>query len=185
MPPNNDQNPEERFEDLLEETLKDVTVLKKDGKVFRSKEQPAPIPAQSIKDEAEVLRELLHQNIEDEGLEFISEESAYLKPGLQHQILRRLRRSYWVVQDELDLHGSTSEDARILVSNFLSHAKKNKFRCVRIIHGKGYRSRNREPVLKKKLFRWLQLRSDVLAYCEAALGDGGSGATMLLLKAKN
>ena len=185
MPTDNDQNPEERFEDLLEETLKDVTVLKKDGKVFLTKEQPAPIPVQSIKDEAEVLEELLHHDIDDEGLEFLSEEPAYLRSGLQHQILRRLRRNYWVVQDELDLHGSTSEGARILVANFLSHAKKNRFRCLRIIHGKGHLSSNKEPVLKKKLFRWLQLRSDILAYCEAGPGDGGSGATMLLLSAKS
>ena len=185
MSTDNDQNPEERFEDLLEDTLKDITVLKKDGKIFPSKGQPAPIPTQSMKDDAEVLEELLNQDIEDEGLEFLSEEPAYLRPGLQYQILRRLRRNHWVVQDELDLHGSTSEGARILVTNFLSNAKKNRFRCVRIIHGKGYRSSNHEPVLKKKLFRWLQLRSDILAYCEAAPNDGGSGATMLLLNAKN
>jgi DNA-nicking Smr family endonuclease len=105
--------------------------------------------------------------------------------GVQHQVLRKLRRNHWVVQDELDLHGSTSDTARILVAEFLSNAKKRGFRCVRVIHGKGYRSSNGEPVLKKKLYRWLQLRADILAYCEAAPKDGGSGATMLLLSTKN
>ena len=29
--------------------------------------------------------------------------------------------------------------------------KKNNIRCVRIVHGKGYNSKNKEPVLKNKL----------------------------------
>jgi DNA-nicking Smr family endonuclease len=53
---------------------------------------------------------------------------------------------------------------------------------VRIIHGKGLRSRNREPVLKHKLRHWLMQRDDVLAFCQARPVDGGSGAVMVLLK---
>ena len=185
MSNNNDPKPKERFEDLLEDSLKDITVLKKDGKIITSKEPPAPIPTQSIQDEADVLKELLHQDMEEEGTEFLSEEPAFLRPGVQHQVLRKLRRNYWVVQDELDLHGSTSDSARALVAEFLSNAKKRGIRCVRVIHGKGHRSNNGEPVLKKKLFRWLQLRADILAYCEAAPKDGGSGATTLLLSSKH
>ncbi|MDC1312264.1 Smr/MutS family protein [Burkholderiales bacterium] len=185
MSNNNDSKPKERFEDLLEDSLKDITILKKDEKIFSSKEPPAPIPTQSIQDEADVLKELLHQDMEEEGTEFLSEEPAFLRPGVQHQVLRKLRRNYWVVQDELDLHGSTSDGARILVAEFLSNAKKRGIRCVRVIHGKGHRSSNGEPVLKKKLFRWLQLRADILAYCEAAPKDGGSGATTLLLSSKH
>lgn len=185
MSNNKEQKPTERFEDLLEDSLKDITVLKEDGKIVTAKEPPAPIPTQSIQDEADVLKELLHQDIEEEGAEFLSEEPSYLRAGVQHQVLRKLRRNHWVVQDELDLHGSTSDTARILVAEFLSNAKKRGFRCVRVIHGKGYRSSNGEPVLKKKLYRWLQLRADILAYCEAAPKDGGSGATMLLLSTKN
>ncbi|OUT77523.1 MAG: hypothetical protein CBB82_05075 [Betaproteobacteria bacterium TMED22] len=185
MPKNNNPKPEERFEDLLEDSLQDITVLKKDGKILPSKKPPAPIPTQSIQDEADVLEELLQQDMEEEDAEFLSEEPAYLRSGVQHQVLRKLRRNYWVVQDELDLHGYTSDSARVLVTEFLSNAKKNGFRCVRVIHGKGHRSSNGEPVLKKKLFRWLQLRADILAYCEAAPKDGGSGATILLMSAKS
>ena len=124
MSNNHDPKPKERFEDLLEESLKDITVLKEDGKIVASKEPPAPIPTQSIRDEADVLKELLHQDIEEEGAEFLSEEPAYLRSGVQHQVLRKLRRNYWVVQDELDLHGSTSDTARVLVAEFLANAKK-------------------------------------------------------------
>jgi len=55
---------------------------------------------------------------------------------------------------------------------------------VRIVHGKGLGSRNREPVLKGKLRKWLPRRQEVLACCQAPANDGGSGAVWLLLKAK-
>jgi DNA-nicking Smr family endonuclease len=54
---------------------------------------------------------------------------------------------------------------------------------VRVIHGKGLSSPNREPVLKGKVRRWLAQWDDVLAYCEAQQHAGGSGAVMVLLKA--
>ena len=53
---------------------------------------------------------------------------------------------------------------------------------LRIIHGKGLRSRNRMPVLKRKLGHWLMVRDEVLAFCEARPTDGGSGAVVVLLR---
>jgi DNA-nicking Smr family endonuclease len=53
---------------------------------------------------------------------------------------------------------------------------------VRIIHGKGLRSKNREPVLKRKVAGWLLQRDEILAYCQARQADGGSGAVVVLLK---
>ena len=50
------------------------------------------------------------------------------------------------------------------------HCRARRFRCVRIVHGKGLRSRNREPVLKGKLRKWLALRDEVLAFCQAPAG---------------
>jgi DNA-nicking Smr family endonuclease len=55
-------------------------------------------------------------------------------------------------------------------------------RCVRIVHGKGLGSRNREPVLKGKLRKWLALRDEVLAFCQAPASEGGSGAALVLLR---
>jgi DNA-nicking Smr family endonuclease len=51
------------------------------------------------------------------------------------------------------------------------------------VHGKGLRSKNREPVLKGQLGRWLARKDEVLAYCQARRPDGGSGAVVVLLKA--
>ena len=56
-------------------------------------------------------------------------------------------------------------------------------RCVRIIHGKGLGSVNKEPVLKSKVRNWLVQKEEVIAFCQAAAADGGSGALVVLLKA--
>jgi DNA-nicking Smr family endonuclease len=53
---------------------------------------------------------------------------------------------------------------------------------VRIIHGKGLGSWNREPVLKGKLQGWLSRHGEVLAFCQAPATQGGSGAVLVLLK---
>jgi DNA-nicking Smr family endonuclease len=105
----------------------------------------------------------------------------HARPGVQTQALRQLRRR--PVEDELDLHGLTVSDARALLVGFLARCNRNGIRCVRIIHGKGLRSPNREPVLKAKVAGWLAQRNDVLAFREAAPNEGGSGAVVVLLKA--
>ncbi|MFZ3088652.1 MAG: Smr/MutS family protein, partial [Methylotenera sp.] len=81
------------------------------------------------------------------------------------------------------LHGLISDEARLYVATFLNDCKKRGLRCVRIVHGKGLDSRNREPVLKHKLRGWLMQRDEVIAYAEARRQDGGSGAVIILLKA--
>jgi len=55
-------------------------------------------------------------------------------------------------------------------------------RCIRIIHGKGIGSKNKEPVLKKKVRSWLIQKNEVIAYVEAPKHDGGSGAIIVLIK---
>ena len=87
-----------------------------------------------------------------------------------------------MIQDELDLHGHTALEARESLVRFLNDCLRNGARCVRIIHGKGLRSKNREPVLKTKVANWLIQRNEVLAFCQARQVDGGSGAVMVLLK---
>ena len=57
-------------------------------------------------------------------------------------------------------------------------------RCVRVIHGKGLTSPNREPILKGKVRRWLARWDDVLAYCEAPRHAGGGGAVIVLLRGR-
>jgi DNA-nicking Smr family endonuclease len=96
--------------------------------------------------------------------------------------VRQLRRSRWVVQSELDLHGMTRVEAREALGIFLKECLRRRFRCVRVVHGKGLGSKNREPILKGKVRAWLTMRDEVLAFCTAPQAHGGSGAVVVLLR---
>ena len=171
-------------EALLRAALKGVAPLRDAGKADLQRPLPAPIPVQALRDEAQVLQDSLSDQLPMEvGLE-TGEELVFLRNGLSNLILRKLRRGFWATQDHLDLHGLRTEEARALLVSFLNHALKRGFRCVRIVHGKGLRSKNAEPVLKRKVGNWLGQRDEVLAFVQARPEDGGGGAVMVLLKAK-
>ncbi|HUG77051.1 MAG TPA: Smr/MutS family protein [Burkholderiales bacterium] len=115
---------------------------------------------------------------EDEGL---GDGAAYLRPGLQRQVLRRLRRGHWAVEETLDLHGMNRVEAASSVAEFLRECLSRGRRCVCIVHGKGLGSPNREPVLKGMLRRWL-VCDEVLAFTQAPPTQGGGGALLVLLR---
>ena len=77
---------------------------------------------------------------------------------------------------------TAAHEAREALAGFLTECVRREVRCVRVIHGKGLGSVNREPVLKGKVLRWLTQRDDVIAFCQAGPMDGGSGAVLVLLR---
>lgn len=170
--------------DVFARLFSNVTPLRADGRVVHAPAQRKPIPEQRQADERAALADSLSDHIAwDIGLE-TGEQLVYLRAGLSQQTLRKLRRGHWVIQAELDLHGHTTAEAREALIHFLNECQRHDARCVRIIHGKGLRSKNREPVLKAKVANWLMQRDEVLAFCQARQVDGGSGALIALLKAK-
>ena len=150
---------------------------------FTEKIYPKPVARQFIRDEKQALRDSLSDNFYPAHELESGEELLYLRQGQSPDILSKLRRGFWVVQSQIDLHGLISDEAREYVAEFLSDCKKRNIRCVRIVHGKGLGSRNREPVLKHKLRNWLMQKDEVIAYAQAKPEDGGSGAVIVLLKA--
>ena len=110
-------------------------------------------------------------------------ELSYARQGVGGDTLRKLRRGVWVIQAQLDLHGLRRDEARDALGAFLRHAVKRGLRCVRVIHGKGLGSINKEPVLKSKVRSWLVQKEEVLVYCQARAADGGAGALIVLLRA--
>ena len=168
---------------LFRASMADVTPLRRPGKVEHERPLPRPVPAQRLLDDLETPRDSLSNCLPWDPATETGEELTYARNGIGLQTIRKLRRGHWVTQAELDLHGLTVAEARGLLAEFLSLCARRGLRCVRIIHGKGLRSKNREPVLKQKVGRWLMQRDEVLAYCQARPVDGGSGAVVVLLKA--
>ncbi len=168
--------------DLFRQAVADAKPLPHHGKALRKKDAPPPYPVQSHLDEHDALRESLAAGWTAEDWLDSGDEPNFLRPGLSRQLLRKLRSGTWVIQSQLDLHGLDRHEAREALADFLARCVKRGVRCVRVIHGKGLGSRNREPVLKAKVKHWLTQREEVLAYCQARPVDGGSGALVVLLK---
>ena len=142
---------------------------------------PPPIPVQSHLDDAAVLDELMHPLGDDLLLEN-GEEWIYLQDGLPRALLRDLRRGRFRIQENLDLHGCSVDEARQAIGEFLLEARRWRWRCVRIIHGKGLGSPGRVPVLKRMVGQWLIRRKEVLAFAQARPQEGGGGAVIVLLQ---
>ncbi|MGH8742263.1 MAG: Smr/MutS family protein, partial [Burkholderiales bacterium] len=159
-----------------------VERLAKPRRLALARARPAPVARQKLRDERAALAESLQGPVSLDDAIDSGEELAFLRDGLSRQLLRKLRRGHWVVEDSLDLHGMNRMQAAENVAAFLRRCTRRGVRCVRIVHGKGLGSRNREPVLKDKLRKWLSLRDEVLAFCQAPAPQGGSGAVLVLLK---
>jgi len=143
--------------------------------------RPAPEPTQSRLDEARVPAELMRSLIDPAEIE-VGEELSYLKAGLSPRLLRRLKRGHFSIADEIDLHQMTTDVARSAIKQFLNECQRHGKLCVRIIHGKGLRSRAQGPVLKRLTDSMLRHRSDVLAFASAPPAEGGTGAVIVLLR---
>lgn len=167
---------------LFQAAMRDVAPLPASDKIVSRGVKVSPFPRKNKSEENATSENVLTDNIVVE-IE-AGDEWSFVQPGMPHQTLRRLRRGYWRIQDDLDLHGYTRDEARQALSVFLDICAQQKFRCVRVIHGKGLSSKNREPVLKTRVGNWLMQRTDVLAFCQARPEDGGGGAILILLRTK-
>jgi DNA-nicking Smr family endonuclease len=167
--------------ELFRAAVRDAVPLQAEPRHRIEAHHPPAIPVQSLLDEHEALRETLLPGLDDEPPD-TGENESYLAAGIGRDVLRKLRRGAWRVQRELDLHGLTKLEAHAHLAAFLQECARQGWRCVRIVHGKGLGSKNREPVLKGRVRAWLARRADVLAYCETPPAQGGSGALLVLLK---
>ncbi len=165
----------------LREALADVRPLRVDTVPLRPP-APPPVPRQAHRDEQAVLREMALLDPGAGELE-MGDELLFRRDGVQHTLLRKLRRGQFAVQAHLDLHGLTSAEAKLHLAGFLQQCVNSGLRCVRIVHGKGNSSPGKLPVLKPRVAHWLAQRDEVLAYASARPMDGGTGAIYVLLRA--
>lgn len=143
---------------------------------------PAPLAFKHLEDEKAALQESLSDEFDAESLLETDDNLSYARPGVGADVVKKLRKGTWVIQAQIDLHGLRRDEAREKIADFLRQCIREGIRCVRIIHGKGHGSFNKEPVLKQKVRNWLVQKDEVMAFCQATAADGGSGALVVLLR---
>jgi DNA-nicking Smr family endonuclease len=172
----------EREANLFRTSVGEVEPLKSPSRVVTPLPRPQPIAHQRLADDEAALHESLSDEFSIDTLLEVDETLSFVRGGIGPDVLRKLRGGGWVTQDQLDLHGLRTDQAREALSQFIRDSVKRGMRCVRIIHGKGLGSLGKKPVLKNKVRNWLVQKDEVLAFCQARAADGGSGALMVLLK---
>lgn len=167
-------------EQIFQQALDDVQPLSQNrAEPFRKRLPPRPLYLDDGSSEEEELDLYSENEIE------ATDELYFARPGIQNRVVRDLRRGHLEIGLELDLHGLTARHAREDLNQFIEECHRRGIRCARIIHGKGYGSEDRQPVLKQKLNIWLRQRKDVLAFTSATRRDGGTGAAYVLLRNPN
>jgi DNA-nicking Smr family endonuclease len=148
---------------------------------------PRPPPSEAWHPDLEALREL-EALVSGEAPFDIADSDEFIEgcvSGLDHHVVRKLRRGEFSVQGHLDLHGLSRGEAKAAVDRFLGDARRKGKRCVLLVHGRGLHSKDQVPVLKEALRSWLataRFGRHVLAFATARPQDGGGGAVYVLLR---
>jgi len=169
-------------EEIFLEAMTDVRENKEFRKIPYQSPPAIKIPAPQQEDDVKVLKEVVLGKkkicLSDTG-EYIE----WTRPGARKDLARRLHKGDFSVQDCIDLHGLTLNEAEEALIEFFREALSRQYSCIKVVHGRGLKSPH-GPVLKeafKKLLRG-PFRKWVLAYATAKDCDGGLGATYVLLK---
>ena len=168
--------------DLFRQSIGKVRPVNNDKIMSTTGHKPKPYPKEINTELTCPLTLSTALNLDTVGLE---DSLSYVASGLQTAVLKKLRKGYFGLDAEIDLHGLTSNAAKQQLLQFLHECTHNGYRCVQIVHGKGYRSTDQYPVLKNNLNLWLRQHQEVLAFCSASPKNGGTGAVLVLLRLLN
>ena len=164
---------------LFREAVEDALPIEHEyAEPYRKRPRPFPRPKEENWDDEEQTA-LAEEEVETH--DYLS----FARPGVQKRVFHDLARGDIDIDLEVDLHGLTVAYAHQTLREFLRACHERRIRCARIIHGKGFGSSSRQPVLKQKVNYWLRLHEDVLAFCSAPRRDGGTGAVYVLLRNPN
>jgi DNA-nicking Smr family endonuclease len=138
-----------------------------------------------IKKRTEPAPHEISDNLSDDFIPECDDYLEFMRPGVQKSLLKQIRNGKLPVENRLDLHGFSRDDARKTLLQFIAESQFNKCKLLCIVHGKGYHSDDGRPVLKAMVNKWLQNIEQVLAFTSAQPKDGGIGAVYVLIKKYN
>ena len=182
----------ERESEQFSQKVGPVFPLKSSSKAQPHQHHPKPFPRTSqhfthrdaSSQNSAILEASLSDQFSIENLLDSDDHLRFARDGVGTDVLAKLHRGHWAIRQQLDLHGLRTDQARDTLAEFLQLAIKRRWRCVAVIHGKGFGSVNQVPVLKGKVRDWLVQINSVVAFCQASDANGGSGAIVILLKAQ-
>jgi DNA-nicking Smr family endonuclease len=152
--------------DAFARAMQDVVPLEPDPRGRVRRVAPIRPPRQSLQRAA-------HADVSDHD---------FVANGIDPREIRKLKRGEYIVRDRRDLHGMTGAEALDSVGRFIENSRHRGHRCVCIIHGRGLHSTGNQPILKARVREYLRSHRSVLAYADAPVSDGGSGAVYVLLR---
>ena len=174
----------EEDQQVFLDEIADVRPLVSEKRIETVKNKPSPRPRQDqdFSNSEESTNTDMMSDPVDLREAAVDDVLFFARSGIQQKQQKKLRRGELPIEYELDLHGYTVVEAKAAIYEFIDECKKQHIRYVHIIHGKGYRSDQKIPVLKTHVAYWLPQHSDVLAFSSARPADGGTGAIYVILK---
>ena len=106
----------------------------------------------------------------------------FARDGVQQKVITKLKKGQFPIDAQIDLHGSTVNEAGHKLQHAINTALANQHRCVLVVHGRGKGSFDNKPAIKTHVNQWLRSSNDVLAFCSALPNQGGTGAVYVLLR---
>lgn len=100
----------------------------------------------------------------------------YVRPGVDHLEVKKLRRGDYSPDMFLDLHGLTQKQAKQELGALIAACKREHVHCACVMHGHG------KHVLKQQTPLWLAQHPDVLAFHQAPKDWGGTAALLVLIE---
>lgn len=171
--------PADDASDQFRRAVTDVRPLRATPRVAPQRPRP---PARGRRDRQEAaLLEQVDVAVRAGVVTGVGDALAFRRTWLPAAKLRQLQRGEFPIAADVDLHGLRRDAARAALREFLAEAVLRRWRCVRVVHGKGLRSGPDGPVLRHLVDHWLRRVDDVAAFASARPAHGGTGATYVLL----
>lgn len=103
------------------------------------------------------------------------------RDGVQMPVFKQLSAGKYKFLSELDLHALNMRQARETLYHYIEDRYDKGERCVLIIHGKGFKSKPINALIKSCVVNWLSNLDKVLAFHSAKREHGGTGALYVML----